>query len=196
MPSPNQIERAFIRGFCAALREMENSQPGRLKNRVKRSADSIGITIRKAKASGVEEFDLETLRAAGVEIFQMKSGTHFHKKGYPRLSAGPCRNKYVHILIAEGMLGRALKKDEHVHHIDGNTKNPRWTNLLVLGESVHNAVSSKQYWYLKQKYSRERAAWWAYFDVTGETPIEGWNRQSQSLLVLRAAQTSFDTSVM
>ena len=126
----------------------------------------------------------------------MKSGTHLHQKGYLRLSAGPCRNKYVHILIAEGMLGRALKKDEHVHHIDGNTKNPRWTNLLVLGESVHNAVSSKQYWYLKQKYSREDAAWWAYFDSTGETPTEGWNRQSQVLLIQRAAQTSFDASVM
>ena len=61
-----QVEKDFIRGFCAALREMENSQLGCLRNRVKRSADSVGITIRKAKASGVEEFDLKTLRAAGV----------------------------------------------------------------------------------------------------------------------------------
>ncbi len=93
-----------------------------------------------------------------------------HKPGgYPRMSGGPQVNKFVHILVAEAWLRRPLRKDEHVHHKDGNTRNPVWTNLLILGESVHGAVSVRQYYYLKQKYSAERAAYWAYFDVTGET---------------------------
>ena len=96
-----------------------------------------------------------------------------HKPGgYPRMSGGPPRNKFVHILVAEAWLRRPLRKDEHVHHKDGNTRNPVWTNLLILGESVHGAVSVRQYHYLKQKYSAERAAYWAYFDVTGETYAE------------------------
>lgn len=91
-----------------------------------------------------------------------------HKPGgYPRMSCGPQVNKFVHVLVAEARLGRPLKDNEHVHHKDGDTKNPHWTNLLVLKDEIHNAVSNRQYWYLKQKYSREDAAWHAYFDVTG-----------------------------
>jgi hypothetical protein len=93
-----------------------------------------------------------------------------HKPGgYPRMSCGPQRDKFVHTLVAEAMLRRPLRKDEHIHHKDGDTRNPAWGNLLILGADIHNAVSNRQYWYLKQKYSKERAAWWAYFDVTGET---------------------------
>lgn len=85
------------------------------------------------------------------------------------MSCGPQRDVFVHILVAEGMIGRKLKADEHVHHKDGDTKNPHPTNLLVLDATTHNAVSNRQYWYLKQKYSREEAAWRAFLEVTGKT---------------------------
>lgn len=85
------------------------------------------------------------------------------------MSSGPCRHKFVHILVAEGMLGRPLRKDEHVHHKDGQTQNCHWTNLIVLKDDTHNAVSNRQYWYLKQKFAREDAAWKAFFDVTGQS---------------------------
>jgi hypothetical protein len=85
------------------------------------------------------------------------------------MSCGPQVDKFVHVLVAEAMLRRPLRKDEHIHHKDGDTKNPAWGNLLILGAEIHNAISNRQYWYLKQRYSKERAAWWAYFDVTGET---------------------------
>lgn len=92
-----------------------------------------------------------------------------HKPGgYPRMSAGPQYNKFVHVLVAEAMLGRELRKDEVVHHVDGNTKNPKWSNLRVTDKTTHDAVSNRQYWYLKQLLSREEAAWNAWFDVTGE----------------------------
>ena len=38
---------------------------------------------------------------------------------------------YQHILIAERLLGRKLKKGERVHHIDGNKKNNSPSNLIV-----------------------------------------------------------------
>lgn len=111
---------------------------------------------------------------------KFKHGTTIHQNGgYPKLSVGPQRYRYVHILVAEGMLQRPLNPDERVHHADGDTKNPKWENLIVLGKKIHNAVSNRQYYYLKQKYSSERAAWWAYFDVTGETPIEARERQKK-----------------
>lgn len=108
-----------------------------------------------------------------------KDGTVLLAAGnYPRMSCGPMRFTLVHVLVAEAMLGRKLRKDEHVHHIDGDTTNPAWTNLLVIGEDIHNAVSTRQYYYLKQKDKREEAAFKAYFDVTGESPRQAWNRQN------------------
>jgi hypothetical protein len=89
--------------------------------------------------------------------------------GYLKFTAGPLRDQLVHIVVAEGMLGRKLKPTEHVHHKDGDTKNPHPTNLLVLKDEIHNAVSNRQYWYLKQKFSREEAAWRAFLDVTGKS---------------------------
>jgi hypothetical protein len=89
--------------------------------------------------------------------------------GYLRIMAGPLRKKYVHVLVAEAKLGRKLRRDEHVHHKDGDTRNPAPDNLLVIGEAVHGAVSARQYWYLKQKFSREEAAWRAFLDVTGKS---------------------------
>lgn len=99
-------------------------------------------------------------------------GTSTHSNGgYIKFTAGPLRNKLAHVEIAEAMLGRELRDDETVHHKDGNTKNPHWRNLKVIDVNTHNAVSNRQYWYLKQKFSREDAAWRAYFDITGEEPI-------------------------
>lgn len=96
--------------------------------------------------------------------------TKEHKPGgYPRMSCGPQANKLVHVLVAEGMLGRKLKADEHVHHKDGNKRNPHWSNLLVLKDEIHNAVSIRQYHYLKLKFAREEAAWRAFLDVTGKS---------------------------
>lgn len=93
-----------------------------------------------------------------------------HKPGgYPRMSCGPQYNKFVHVLVVEGMLGRKLKSDETIHHKDGNPKNPHWSNLLVINVRLHGAVSAKQHWYLKQHFSREEAAWRAFLEVTGKS---------------------------
>ena len=96
--------------------------------------------------------------------FVAESGVHLDDKGYFRYSAGELRNKRVHRILMEQHLGRALRKDEHVHHRDGNKQNNglnadgKW-NLEVLGEREHNAASAKQYWYLKTFiWPREKAA--------------------------------------
>ena len=62
-----------------------------------------------------------------------------------RISAGPHRNRRVHDMIAEAMLGRELKSEETVHHVDHNKLNCDWRNLEVLGRDAHGAVSSRQH---------------------------------------------------
>ena len=126
-----------------------------------------------------------------------KHGTTIHRNGgYPRLSVGPHRYRYIHVLVAEAMLGRELQKDEHVHHMNGDVRNPKWTNLLVITKGIHNAVSQRQYWYLKQKYTKEDAAWLAYFDVTGESASDAKKRQNEQILNARFDEVSFETQSM
>lgn len=44
---------------------------------------------------------------------------------------------YEHIVVAEEMIGRVLKEDEVVHHLDGDRSNNRIENLLVLSKAMH-----------------------------------------------------------
>ena len=81
-------------------------------------------------------------------------------KGYLRITAGTCRNEYVHRLIAAAMLGRELKKNEQVHHRNEDKLDPRFTNLFILGERDHTWVSAKQAWYMKHiKEPADKQEW-------------------------------------
>ncbi|MEC1697745.1 HNH endonuclease [Schinkia azotoformans] len=47
---------------------------------------------------------------------------------------------YEHILVAEKMLGRPLRENEDVHHIDFNVQNNLPENLLILGHGQHRKL--------------------------------------------------------
>src|SRR5258708_7905836 len=51
--------------------------------------------------------------------------------GYVYISTGDGKHKSEHVLIAENVLGRPLKKNEVVHHFDGNKSNNTHSNLLI-----------------------------------------------------------------
>lgn len=44
---------------------------------------------------------------------------------------------YEHRLVVEKFIGRALLKNEHIHHIDGNPKNNSIKNLEVVDACTH-----------------------------------------------------------
>ena len=104
----------------------------------------------------------------------LKNGTHVNytnrgvkggkRTPYLRISAGPLRGQYVHVLVAEAMLGRKLDPEtEEVDHVDGNGLNPVWSNLEIVTPAVNrkrmharlkaakNARVRKQRWERKMK---------------------------------------------
>ncbi len=55
-------------------------------------------------------------------------------KAYKKL-----HGRHIHRIVAEMLLGRPLKPGEVVHHIDGNKRNNRMTNLHVFKNQAEHA---------------------------------------------------------
>jgi len=66
----------------------------------------------------------------------------FMSRGYKFAWVGG-RAARVHRLVAALLLGRPLRRDEDVHHIDGNRGNNLPENLMVLSRSEHSRLHSK-----------------------------------------------------
>jgi len=50
---------------------------------------------------------------------------------------------YEHRLIMEGVIGRHLRKDEHIHHINGKRWDNGPENLKIMSPSEHSRLSFK-----------------------------------------------------
>lgn len=57
---------------------------------------------------------------------------------HPRAMSNGC--VYEHILVAEQKLGRILRNNECVHHIDGNTRNNDPNNLMIFDSISSHAT--------------------------------------------------------
>lgn len=71
---------------------------------------------------------------------------YYTKEGYKQVykpkSPEARENGYapLHRVNASKKLGRPLRSDEVVHHIDGNKKNNRKSNLQVMSKSQHYKI--------------------------------------------------------
>lgn len=75
-------------------------------------------------------------RKCSYEIRKEKTGKRIWKNGYVYTKTGS-KPKPEHIYIAESVLGRKMKKGEHVHHINMNKADNRNCNLLICNASYH-----------------------------------------------------------
>lgn len=85
-------------------------------------------------------------------------------KRYPRVTAGPLRNQYVHRVVAAVMIGRDLNKDEEVHHKDQDRLNFHFSNLVIRGHYDHGWISAKQAHFMRHKDDALKAEWDAFME--------------------------------
>jgi|GEM_PF-2114728 len=94
----------------------------------------ITITGRRPRTTGRSQVGPANHNWKGGRVRHAKGYVLRHSPSHPDASGG-----YVleHRLIAEEMLGRRLRPDEDVHHIDGDKTNNSRENLLVVGHDAH-----------------------------------------------------------
>ena len=100
------------------------------------------IPLDKAKVAIVDEADYEQLSQHTWYAFPGRDDTFYAAS---RTGSGSRNIPFalMHRLIAARVLGRDLRRDEIVHHIDGNPLNNRKNNLLLCSISYHSWLHRK-----------------------------------------------------
>ena len=105
----------------------------------KRQGESCGTSIAGGGAKVMPTFN------RGVVVNKVKPSAHPGPQRYLRISAGPLRDKYVHTVVAEAKLGRPLRDDETVEHVDGNGLNCSPENLVVVTRARNTEMKHERY---------------------------------------------------
>lgn len=71
-------------------------------------------------------------------------GVSLKPNGYVEYTRGEHKGRSVHVVAMEERLGRALRGDECVHHIDGDRTNNQDNNLALVTRSGHARLHRRE----------------------------------------------------
>ena len=81
-----------------------------------------------------------SINRVGEKANHWRGGVVLNTNGYLRISHGPETRKYIHRKVMEQHLGRPLSRDEVVHHINGDKRDNRIENLMVMTNQEHTTL--------------------------------------------------------
>ena len=71
-------------------------------------------------------------------------GHYTDHQGYLRFTCGSNAGRHVHVVVMEERIGRRLRPDENVHHIDDDKLNNDENNLALVTKSGHGRLHRHQ----------------------------------------------------
>lgn len=106
--------------------------------------NKISASQRGSTRTMTEEWRENLTAALRKRADKTAAGVSLKQSGYLEYTRGPNKGRSVHVVIAEThLLGRRLKKGEHVHHKDENKTNNNLENLEVMTISEHMRIHAK-----------------------------------------------------
>ena len=97
----------------------------------------------------------ENMRLASIKRWEKTAkGICLKPSGYYEITRGMNKGRMLHDVIMELHIGRKLKPDEIVHHINEKRNDNEITNLHLLSKSEHCSLHAKKN-YLKRKINKK-----------------------------------------
>ena len=134
-------EQAALRRRLAARPPKQCSIPGCDQTIEKGGQGMCGMHSQRVRRYGdltyivPEDLRRTHMRASGLSrISHVKPSTYRKRFG-----------RHEHRVVAEEMIGRALRSDEHVHHKDGNKHNNSPENLEVMDRDDHLRLHARRH---------------------------------------------------
>jgi hypothetical protein len=76
-----------------------------------------------------------------ANLNRFRRGFTITAKGYARYTAGKLRNKLVHRVVMEKIIGGPIPPGMTVEHLDHRRAHNCWQNLMLLDARIHNYIS-------------------------------------------------------
>lgn len=100
----------------------------------------IGSALRGKRRTFTEEWKRNLSSSLRKSKAATAKGVSLKPSGYIEITRGENKGRCLHVVLVEQHIGRRLKADEVVHHIDHNRSNNEITNLQLMTRAEHTRL--------------------------------------------------------